>query len=71
MGESNNFYEVIVTASVQMLVQAESEDQAGMLAWEEVDFDYAGVKEITSPRLIENEDEVDQLERLEDQTIYI
>ena len=71
MGEDTKFYEVIVTASVQILVQASSEEEAMSVAWEEVDFDNASVKDVTSEGELSSEEEIERLERNADQKIYM
>ena len=71
MGEDTKFYEVIVTASVQILVQASSEEEAVSVAYEEVDFDNASVKDVTSEGELSSEEEIERLERHADQKIYM
>ena len=71
MGEDTKFYEVIVTASVQILVQASSEEEAVSVACEEVDFDKASVKDVTSEGELSSEEEIERLERNADQKIYM
>ena len=71
MGEDTKFYEVIVTASVQILVQASSEEEAVSVAYEEVDFDKASVKDVTSEGELSSEEEIERLERNADQKIYM
>ena len=66
-----SFYEVTVFASVQMLIEATSEDEALSIAYEEVDFDYAGVKDVQLERELTTDEEIDQLARLGDQAVYM
>ena len=71
MQEDTKFYEVVVTASVQMLVQAHDAEQALQIAIEEVDFDRASTVDSTVERELSNDKEVDQMERLADQIVYL
>lgn len=71
MQEDTKFYEVVVTASVQMLVQAQDAEQAAQIALEEVDFDNASTVGSDVEREISSEKEIDQIERLADQVVYI
>lgn len=62
------YFEVIVQASVQMLVEADSEKEAQKLAYDDVDFGCAGHKEIQKVRLLKSDAEIEQMRRLADQT---
>ncbi|MDD2711335.1 MAG: hypothetical protein PHU77_00305 [Simplicispira sp.] len=61
------FYEVKVIASVVMLVEADTEDEAATCASDDVDFWRAGHKETQPPRLLSTDEEIDRVRRHADQ----
>jgi len=62
------YYQVTVTASVLMLVRADDEDDAAQVAYEEVNFYSAGVKDISEPKLL-SADDFDRMRRHADQIL--
>lgn len=61
------YYKVVATAQVECVVFAESAEEAGQLVYEEADYANAGVRETSSPKLIDGEEDLQRALRHADQ----